>query len=54
MAKSGVHRLIVEDITLSKLRGPALIKALGKMNSSAPQSEKELSKNMKKTKSNKK
>lgn len=50
MAKSGVHRLIVEDITLSKLRGKDLIKALGKMNSSADSSKEELSKNVKKSK----
>lgn len=54
MAKSGVHRLIVEDITLSKLRGKALINALGKMNSSADKSHKELAANVKKAKGNKK
>lgn len=32
MAKSGVHRLILADITQSKLKGKALIDALGKMN----------------------
>lgn len=32
MAKSGVHRLIVGDITQGKLKGKALIAALGQMN----------------------
>lgn len=49
MAKSGAHRLIVADITQSKLRGKALIDALGQMNTSPTKDSETLAKKAKKS-----
>lgn len=50
---AGRRRLILADITQSKLRGPALIKAIGAMNKPATTSYEELASGVKK-KTNKK
>lgn len=51
---AGRRRLILADITQSKLRGPALIKALGAMNKPGTTPYEELASGMKKKKTNKK
>lgn len=46
------HRLILADITQSKLRGPALIKAIGDMNKPGTTSYDELASGFKRAKKN--